>query len=411
MTRIVEAFGIRISVFVFSVIAWGTTPQVLAAQHDDTIAQIRAQLESLSERLKQLESQQQTTRVIAEQATRASSKAPAKMDRAIKTNADLRYRFESFDIEGTPDRHRNRIRARVGIKAPVTETTLLGFELASGSDDPISTNQTLGDKLSSNFSSKRVNIDQAYMRWHPTDAGVDVYAGKFKNPLVRVAGNGLLWDGDLRPEGFAAKYSKDQFFVNALGTWVNESKSGDDVLLLGAQAGMKTKLFESSSLTAGVGFYQYTGIEDSAELMPVRSGGNRLTEEGRYLSGFDLLEGFAEISTPTSFGKTTIYADYVKNVSADDYDTAYIIGAKLGIADWSLGWAYEEIEADSVYAKLTDSDFAGGGTDAKGHKLQASYIINKNVKLAGTLFLNDRGMDFGDEDDYQRFMFDLIVKY
>ena len=75
MTRIVEALGFRISAIVFSVIAWGTTPQVLADQHDDTIAQMRAQLESLSKRLKQLESQQQTTWVIAEQATRANSKS------------------------------------------------------------------------------------------------------------------------------------------------------------------------------------------------------------------------------------------------------------------------------------------------------------------------------------------------
>ena len=128
-------------------------------------------------------------------------------------NADLRYRFESIDAESIPDRLRNRVRARVGIKADINENTLLGFELASGSDDPVSTNQTLGD----NFSSKGVNIDQAYMRFRLTGQDLDIYAGKFKNTLQRVGGNGLIWDGDLRPEGIGVKYGRGSLFINGLG--------------------------------------------------------------------------------------------------------------------------------------------------------------------------------------------------
>ena len=110
----------------------------------------------------------------------------------------------------------------------------------------------------------------------------------------------------------------------------------------------------------------------------------------RFLSSFDLLEGFAELKFPTSFGKTSLYADYVKNLGADDFDTGYTLGAKVGVSDWSFGWAYENIEADAVYAQLTDSDFGGGGTDSEGHRLSASYAVSKKVKVGGTLFLNDR---------------------
>ena len=378
---------------------------------NETIEALRSQLEALSARLEQLEAEQHKTEMSVQTMNANSTKATTKTkstDR-IKMNADLRYRFESIDVEGAPDRLRNRVRARVGIKADINENTLLGFELASGSDDPVSTNQTLGD----NFSSKGVNIDQAYVRFRPTGQDLDIYAGKFKNTLQRVGGNGLIWDGDLRPEGFGVKYGQGNLFINGLGTWIDEAKSGNDVLLLGAQAGISVPAFESAKLIAGLGYYEYTGFDSPTDASADADNvsGNRLTADGRYVSDFELIEGFAELKLPTNLGKATIYADYVQNLGAKDNDTGYVFGTKLKVSDWSLGWAYQDIEADAVYAVLTDSDFGGGGTDAKGHKFSTSYAFNKKVKVGGTLFLNDRNVDFGTEQDYTRFMLDLSVKY
>ena len=386
-------------------------PLSWSSDKNETIEALRSQLEALSARLEQLEAEQHKTEMSVQTMNANSTKATTKTkstDR-IKMNADLRYRFESIDVEGAPDRLRNRVRARVGIKADINENTLLGFELASGSDDPVSTNQTLGD----NFSSKGVNIDQAYVRFRPTGQDLDIYAGKFKNTLQRVGGNGLIWDGDLRPEGFGVKYGQGNLFINGLGTWIDESKSGNDVLLLGAQAGISVPAFESAKLIAGLGYYEYTGFDSPTDASADADNvsGNRLTADGRYVSDFELIEGFAELKLPTNLGKATIYADYVQNVGAKDNDTGYVFGTKLKVSDWSLGWAYQDIEADAVYAVLTDSDFGGGGTDAKGHKFSTSYAFNKKVKVGGTLFLNDRNVDFGTEQDYTRFMLDLSVKY
>lgn len=396
-------------------------PAVSADTNTDTIAQLQAQLQALTARLEAIEAQQQSTpvlnqsKVATDHVVAATTPTPKNSASKIKLNGDLRYRFETIDIEGRPDRHRNRIRARVGMQARLNETTLLGFELASGSDDPVSTNQTLGD----NFSSKGVNIDQAYVRFQPTGQELDIYAGKFKNTLHRVGGNGLLWDGDLRPEGLGVKYAQGNFFINGLGTWVDESSRSNDILLLGAQAGISLPAFESVNLTAGLGYYEYTGFNKPTEtpfdsdgnLVKDNIGGNRLTGDGQYVSDFELVEGFAELAFPTSTGKAALYADYVQNLGADQYDTGYTLGAKLSVADWNFDWSYQDIEADAVYAVLTDSDFGGGGTDAKGHKLSTSYAFNKKVKVGGTLFLNDRNMDFGIEQDYTRFMLDLSVKY
>ena len=386
-------------------------PLSWSSDKNETIEALRSQLEALSARLEQLEAEQHRTDMSVQSMSSNSTKATTKTkgtDR-IKMNADLRYRFESIDVEGAPDRLRNRVRARVGIKADINENTLLGFELASGSDDPVSTNQTLGD----NFSSKGVNIDQAYVRFRPTGQDLDIYAGKFKNTLQRVGGNGLIWDGDLRPEGFGVKYGQGNLFINGLGTWIDESKSGNDVLLLGAQAGISVPAFESAKLIAGLGYYEYTGFDSPTDASADADNvsGNRLTADGRYVSDFELIEGFAELKLPTNLGKATIYADYVQNLGAKDNDTGYVFGTKLKVSDWSLGWAYQDIEADAVYAVLTDSDFGGGGTDAKGHKFSTSYAFNKKVKVGGTLFLNDRNVDFGTEQDYTRFMLDLSVKY
>lgn len=386
-------------------------PLSWSSDKNETIEALRSQLEALSARLEQLEAEQHKTEMSVQTMNANSTKATTKTkstDR-IKMNADLRYRFESIDVEGAPDRLRNRVRARVGIKADINENTLLGFELASGSDDPVSTNQTLGD----NFSSKGVNIDQAYVRFRPTGQDLDIYAGKFKNTLQRVGGNGLIWDGDLRPEGFGVKYGQGNLFINGLGTWIDEAKSGNDVLLLGAQAGISVPAFESAKLIAGLGYYEYTGFDSPTDASADADNvsGNRLTADGRYVSDFELIEGFAELKLPTNLGKATIYADYVQNLGAKDNDTGYVFGTKLKVSDWSLGWAYQDIEADAVYAVLTDSDFGGGGTDAKGHKFSTSYAFNKKVKVGGTLFLNDRNVDFGTEQDYTRFMLDLSVKY
>ena len=116
------------SVALFIGLQW--TPALsFANDHETAVQELKAQLQMLIERLEELESQQQSIRVITEQAATAVEPTPKKTARTIKTNADLRYRFESFDIAQASNRHRNRVRARVGIKATVNDTTLLGFEL------------------------------------------------------------------------------------------------------------------------------------------------------------------------------------------------------------------------------------------------------------------------------------------
>ena len=78
------------------------------------------------------------------------------------------------------------------------------------------------------------------------------------------------------------------------------------------------------------------------------------------------------------------------------------VGDVSGEGRWESGYSYEYLEADAVIAVLTDSEFGGGGTDAKGHVFEAAYRPADRWSLAFTRFLNERGADAGHARDYNQ---------
>ena len=110
-----------------------------------------------------------------------------------------------------------------------------------------------------------------------------------------------------------------------------------------------------------------------------------------------------------------MFANYTVNQDADENDTAYLVGAKFGSAkdkgEWDLGYFYEKIEADSTIGLLADSDFGGGGTDAKGHAFSGTYAFHKRWNFKATYFVNDIKLSSGDPKDYKRLMLDLNYKF
>ena len=161
------------------------------------------------------------------------------MDR-FNLEGDFRYRHGTINAEGLSTRNRQRIRARVGLDARISDAFDVGIMVASGSDDPISTNQTLDGA----FSTKDFRLDLAYFDWHPvTVPGFHLSAGKIKNPFFSPGKTELIWDSDLRPEGGAIKYSTKlsslELFANLGGFWAEERSTAADTGLFGAQAGAK----------------------------------------------------------------------------------------------------------------------------------------------------------------------------
>lgn len=411
------------------------SPVLAQAASDDDLAAMRAQLLALSERLDRLEAENRVLTaanakmVKSNQETAVSVAAVSEKTDAIvveveqqmaetswtdsmRWSGDFRYRFESFDIEGLPDRNRNRVRARAALIADVTPTMEVGLGLTSGGDDPVSSNQTLGG----GGSSKELRMDLAYFDWSGL-ANTHVLGGKFKNYIHRSGKNALLWDGDWRPEGTGIAWNNGMFFANGLGTWIESDSNKEQSFAYLTQAGIKFPLGDALKLTAGVGYHVFdtkgsgSFFGDDDDFF-----GNSFDPVTKtYLYDYEEIELFADVSFSLFNQPAQIFANYVENQAADEYDTAYAYGFKYGKAknkgQWEFGYVYQNLEADSVLGLLTDSDFGGGGTDSKGHIFKGSYAVAKNFNAKFTYFINEAGLKSGDPIDFKRLQLDLSFKY
>ncbi len=338
---------------------------------------------------------------------------PAKADETaekwydrIDFQGDTRLRYESFDVEGIDDRSRLRFRSRFGFSVGMLDNVDFVMRLATGGGDPVSTNQTLGN----GFSTKDIGLDLAYVAWAVTD-GLDVYAGKMKNPIFKAGKVPLIYDSDLTPEGVAGSYSSGIFFSNLAGYAIQERPLSDDSFLYHGQVGVKLAVGDGAKLTGGIGYFGYTNTVGNLPFYNFRPKGNSVDEDGNYLYDYENAEVFVQFDTSIADLPLQLYAHYTQNQEVSAEDTAYAIGAKIGSAKkqgtQQFSWTFQDIEADSVIATFNDSDFGGGGTDSDGHMLKYKYMLRDKISLGGTLFLNNVGRFQDIERDYKRLQLDV----
>jgi len=328
----------------------------------------------------------------------------------IKLKGDIRIRHERIDEDGEEDRARMRFRTRFGLAATVSDDVKVILRLATGGDNPVSTNQTFDD----GFSTKDIGVDLAYVDWKIRD-GLNFYGGKMKNPLYKAGGVPLIWDSDLNPEGFALHYSAGSFFGTVGGFSAEERSSSDDSLLYVAQAGMNFPMGDTASITAGVGYFAYTNTVGNQPFYDGSAKGNSVDINGDYLYDYKNTEVFAELNTKLSGWPLKVYAHATTNSDAPTEDAGFAVGAKVGSAsndgDMEFSWTYQDIEADAVIGTFNDSNFGGSGTDSDGHILKAKYAVSKKIALGGTLFLNNADRFQGTEHDYNRLQLDVEFKF
>ena len=400
--------------YLISALAIATLIAPVAVQADQhEIQMLKDEIRGLLQRLEALEAkadQPAPPPVVVSDEPKKSMDVP-KWVNNVGVKGDLRYRHEQIDQEGRDGRVRNRVRARLEVNGKVNDKIKAGLRLASGGDDPVSTNQS----LDSGAATKDTRLDLAYFSARPGDR-TTVIGGKMKNPFIRTGGNGLVWDGDLTPEGIAVKYASGAFFLNAMGFWLEERSSTDDSLLLGGQGGYSGKSAGGMKFKAGLGYYDYQQTKGTTPLFDGDPRGNTVDANGNYASDFDILQLFGEASLKLDNGQPlSFFADYVQNLDADMFDTGFAFGAKYGKASkpgtWDIGYVYQDLEADAVIGLFTDSDFGGGGTDVSGHIFKFGYSIAKNFSGKLTFFLNESGENAGNKLDYNRLQADLIFKY
>jgi hypothetical protein len=341
-------------------------------------------------------------------------------------------RFEEIDQEGSANVNRARFRARLGVDITLGKEWFAGLRVASdtgnSSDpskggDPTSTNQTFGDS----WSKDPIYIDLAYIDYRPVAVpGLDVFAGKMNNPFYTVGKNQLIWDGDLTPEGFAATYKtpmtdKLELFANGGGFYVTQNSTSRDVTMWGGQAGLKHSWDPDTYLLGGAGWYTFGSIEGAPTLDNNKKTffGNTYrgttVANGKYVSGYDVAEGFVEYGMLVGKLPVSFYGDYANNTAATtNKDTAWLVGASLNkvkkAGSWTLNYDYRSIQKDAVLGAFNDSDFIGGGTNGNGNRFGGTYAITDNVQTSMNYFMANKGGS-GGSVGYDRLQADLTVKF
>lgn len=343
----------------------------------------------------------------------------------VKIKGDLRYRHEMKKKNDDDARHRQRIRARLGISGEVNSEIKATVQIATGSADPVSTNQTLDD----GFSSKAVRLDMAYFKYAPTKApGLTITGGKFKNPFYKPGKSELIWDGDWNPEGGAVKFAHDFDNVTltliGAGLWIDERAKDDDSYLAAGQGVLKFNFNENkSAITVGGGFFGYQNTKDFPVFFdpeePMGNSATEVTEDDEtyytYNEDYELFEAFAAVDHKFDNVPVTVMGDYVKNTAVDSLDTGWLIGVRVGKAkkpgSWAFRYNYREVKSDAVLGAYTDSDFRDGGTNAKGHEFGITYMLAANTAFGFSYFVNEIGLNEDDPTDFDRMQIDLQLKF
>lgn len=342
--------------------------------------------------------------------------------RNIKWKGDFRYRNEQFNIEGVPsDRVRDRLRARLGLEARISSTVLVGFELATADIlDSRSTNSTLDD----GNARKAIGLNLAYVDWKPRD-GMLVTVGKQKQPWIK-AGNGLIFDGDVNPEGASFQYGgKTGPFAKAWGFWLDERAATADGNLTGVQLGYAF----GGGLTLAAGYWDYGAMKDQPILPFIGSpaGNSSYTANAScstpsptgttrcYTYDYNIAGADVQWSGRVGAMPLMLFGSYMENMDPSDLNTAYNLGFLLGKAadprTWEFGALYAEVERDAQFSAFVDSDFADGLTQGRGYAMQGAWAPIKNMTMKATYYINDRNYETPTEVDYKRLQLDLNYKF
>jgi len=407
------------------------SPMAIGAVSDAEFAQLRADLAALSQRFEDLAAENaelrrnnQQTAQVAEQAqqdvaaVRESTDGESWADR-IKWKGDFRYRYQNDDVGNlADDRNRNRIRARAALVADLPSNVEVGIGLATGGEDPVSSNQTLGGA----GSTKEVQLDLAYFDWTAFE-GANFRGGKFKNTFERAAKSQLQWDADWRPEGVELEWDSGLFFVQGLGTYLEgDSEKGTNFAYL-LQAGARGEL-GPVKLKGGLG---YSDIDAAGEACffggsnaRIICQGNSVNGTGQYVFDFKVLDIFAELGFTVGEFPLMFWGEWIDNSDASNTGTGYQAGAQFGKAKkkgtWQIKYFYQDLEPDATVGLLTNSDFAGGGTDSKGSFLSGGYALTDQSNIKLSYFLAERQdtagfLNGGTPFDVDTLQLDVNFKY
>jgi hypothetical protein len=387
---------------------------------------------------------------------------------ALKFNGDFRGRFEETNTENDAYHTRDRFRYRVrfGITASFIDNFDVGLRLASGNPQtnpggtlvggsPITANTD----LSSLESRKFIWVDAAYAKWTPilnSDWTLSATIGKMDNPFLL---SNMIWDYDINPEGGAFQLVhnfSDKQSLRGIGAFfvLDEINQGVgsvpsispeyDPYLYGGQLLLESKWTPKFETTLGVAVFDIVHNDSlSALVQPFYNSGNsRSATTSQLLHNFNPIIGTASAtytleSFPLYAGAfpMRVMGEYMDNPGASENNQAYRAGLTLGRAGhkrtWEISYRYQWLEADAWFDALVDDDNGAyyatgnpqlvgtgkasgwfGGTNVKGHLVQATYSFTDYLNFTFTYYLNDLIIRTpGQSSAASHFMADLMWRF
>ena len=334
----------------------------------------------------------------------------------LSLSGDLRLRFDhthDSPSNGASAEDRWRYRFRYGLKANMKNGFTAGFRISTGADnDAGSTNQT----FSGGHARDSLFLDQAYVSWEREN--LTLYGGKMPNfDKTGWFLNKALFDGDITPEGFEAHYEIGGLGIHGGVYFLNgedDANNSLDNLFIG-QLTYGLSLSDKTDLDLGLGMYTLEGNG----LTQTTKGKGNTAGQGMSPVFVDAALNYSGLSRPVK-----LFGTWVKNQVAESGDTGYIGGIKYGKAkaagSWETSFSYRNLESDSTWDEMTDSDFGAfgvssantfnSGTNLKGTKLQAKYQLYSNVQAAATWY-HTKSEDGTDDESNNRIQIDLIFKF
>lgn len=340
--------------------------------------------------------------------------------------ADVRLRYEvDWDSQTAAgderdDRHRGRLRARLGFNYQMSDDWSFGARVRTGdSRSQQSPHLTFvaddGPRDELDFV-----LDRYFVQFK--QGGLSGWGGRNVSPFWQQ--NELFWDEDVTPTGLAGTYDQrlGEGTVSAVAGAFYLPDGGYDLngQMLAGQARYALPIKASQFTVAGS--LNYMHGEEGANNLLNRNG------ERDYLIGV----ANAQWIVPLKKIPLTLGADLFNNfmdydaedtdpfpANDDDETLGYALSVYLGQLkqrhDWLVGYTYAHIETFSVNASYAQDDWARFGnstqtscSDIEGHEIRVGYVVSKNINILARLYLVEA---ITTRQDGNRFRLDLNWKF
>lgn len=329
----------------------------------------------------------ETRQAVAGEITAGMSYAVPKWAQMMKFKGDLRLRYQYNNKNGSVNRQRGRYRLRFGAESRINNSLKVFFGLASGGNDPRSTNQT----MDASFETPDIRLDYAFSQY-AIKPWLTVYGGKFQRKLAFCQLSDFLWDSDINPEGISLTSNKVMrydfdLFLNSGWFVLDESNSDTSNPSMSViQPGFQWDMNDERKLKFAVAYYGFNDLKGDSlshsRLTNSLSGGKLSYDYGVFNPSIEFsFEDFENTVIPYY----AVFAEHVRNEKVSKNNKGNVFGFAIGNkkvekqSQWQLKYARRRLEKDAWLDTFPDSDFYGGKTGVKGHELILEYALVDNV--------------------------------